>query len=134
MRKIMARRKSRRVKRRKSRCGGGQRGGAAKRFKGIIKKLRRLKGPQRLRAMKSANNVFIQHMSREVRKLKHKRLPNSVAKRLQQNRQKIRKFVSSRTSVGTKRRMVSQRGGFLPAVLSALLPAMIGTVASMVRG
>ena len=129
----MARKKTQRRKKRsgKLRRGGarrGQRGGAAKKFKHIIRRLRRMKGPQQLRAMKKANGAFIRHMCREVKKLQYKRLPKGVETRMRRNSKKIRQFVSPKTSIDTKRRMISQRGGLLGTLLAGLAPTLLAAL------
>ena len=121
----MRRRKSTRGKRRR---GGAHRGAGAKKFKSAIRQMRLLKPPQQLQAMKVANDKFIKHMCREVRKLKHKQLSKPLQVRMQKNAKKIRKLISPRTSMRVKRRLVTQRGGFLPLVLGALAGNVLGSL------
>ena len=108
------------------RRGGGQRGGKAKKFKSVIHQLKRMKAPQRIQAMKMANDKFIRHMSNEVRKLRYKPLPTPVRNQMKRNARNIRKFISRKTSVRAKRRMLTQRGGFIGPLIAGLGATLLG--------
>lgn len=114
------------------RRGGSQRGGRAAKFRSVIKQLKHLKAPQRVKAMKVANNKFIKHMCGEVRRLKYKPLPSPVQSRMKQNAKKIRKLINGKTSMLAKRRMLTQRGGFLPLLLGALAAPIVGPLVGRV--
>ena len=115
------------------RRGGSQRGGRVAKFRNVVQELKRLKPPQRIKAMKVANNKFIRHFCSEVRKLKYRPLSSALQGRMTQNSKKIRKLINAKTSMQAKRRMLTQRGGFLPLLLSALAPVLAPLAGKVVR-
>ena len=82
-------------------------------FKTVLGKIKKLRPDQRTQAMKLANNKFINDSIREVKKLKHARVTPNMTKRLQHQSRKLNKFISRKTSMISRRRMLTQRG-FLP--------------------
>ena len=97
-------------------------------FHTVFKKVMKLSPSQRIQAMKLANNKFISDMSRQVKKLRHARVSPKMQKRLKRQSKNLRKFTNRKTSIATKRRMLTQqRGGFLPLLLAAL-PAVGGLI------
>ena len=118
--------RNRRVRRRtKKRQRRMQRGG---KFNVTLKRLRKLNPFQRRSAMQVANDKFIRHFVSQVKKLKRATgLQPSLKTKLKRHTKALRKLTNQRTSMKSKRKMLSQRGGFLPLLLAAL-PA-IGSIA-----
>ena len=121
--------RSRRVRRRRTkkrqRKRRTQRGG---KFNVILKRLRKLNPFQRRSAIQVANDKFIRHFVSQVKKLKRATgLQPSLRTKLKRHTKALRKLTNRRTSMKRKRKMLSQRGGFLPLLLAAL-PA-IGSIA-----
>ena len=81
--------------------------------------------------MKLANNKFLQQFCSNVKKLRHARVSSSHQKRMRRQSKNIRKLISAKTSYNTKRKMLSQRGGFLlPLLIPPLLSAGVGAITS----
>ena len=97
-------------------------------FANAVRKLSRLRAPQRVQAMKLANNNFVRQFCQNVNQLRHARLPPHMEKKLQQSSTKLRKLVSRKTSLKSKRDMLAQRGGFLGFLLPILLKTVLGKV------
>ena len=102
-------------------------------FDQALIRLRKLKRDQQSKAMSFANKSFINQFCNKVKKLRHKKISPKDAKVLRRNSLKLKKLVSKKTSFSKKRKMLSQRGGFLPALLPLLAP-VIGTIASSIFG
>ena len=102
-------------------------------FRAVLKKVEKLTPSQRVQAMKIANNKFINELTRHVQKLQYAHVPPNMQRRLKRQARKLRKFTNRKTTVLTKRRMLThQRGGFLPLLLAALpaLGSIVGGVIS----
>ena len=68
----------------------------------------------RVRVIK-LTNTLIHNISRYVKQLKHAHVSPKLRKRLQRQSKNLNKFISRKTTVATKRRMLAQqRGGFAP--------------------
>ena len=94
-------------------------------FRRALHRLRKLKPTHQSKAIGMANNAFIRQMCSHVKKLRYnKKVASKSAKRLKRHRTKLRQLVSARTSIDKKRKLLSQRGGFLPALLPLLLSAV----------
>lgn len=125
----MAKRKTHR-RRHRRRASKGQ-----DNFMKLIHRLRKLKAPQRQQAMKVANDKFIRDLCTRVKTLrKAKGIQPSLRKKLKRHVKTLRKLTNSKTALKTKRKMLSQRGGFLPLLLAALpaLGSILGGVISRV--
>ena len=106
----------------------GKRTGA---FRRALQRLKRLKHNHQCQAIGMANDAFIRQMCTHVKKLRYSRKVNAKsAQRLKRHRGKLRQLVSARTSIAKKRKILGQRGGFLPA----LIPLLISTVGPLVGG
>ena len=100
----------------------------ANKFSVTLKRLKSLKAPQRRQAIEIANDKFIRHFLTHVKKLKRATgLRQSLRTKLKRHTKALRKLTNKRTSLKSKRKMLAQRGGFLPLLLAAL-PA-IGSIA-----
>ena len=131
--KFRGKRRGGKVRRKqRSRFHSKKHGGRLAKFRSVIKQLKHLKPPQRVKAMKVANNKFIKHMCGEVRRLQYKPLPTPIQNRMKQNARKIRKLINRKTSMLAKRRMLTQRGGFLPLLLGALAAPIVGPLVGRV--
>ena len=101
-------------------------------FQVVLQKIKKLKPTQRVQAMKLANSKFINDMSRQVAMLKHVHVSPNIEKRLKRQSKNLNKFINRKTTVATKRRMLTQRGGFLPLLLAAL-PAIGSIVGGIIN-
>ena len=113
--------RKRRVQKRASRKRASKKRGKNA-FTNALRKLTSLQPPQRAQAMKVANNTFVRQFCQKVKSLRRARLPPSLQKRLTRNSKHLRKLVSSKTSIASKRNMLSQqRGGFLLSLLAPII-------------
>ena len=102
-------------------------------FNATLKRLKKLKPFQRRSALSMANDKFIRHFSQQIKKLKRVTgLRPSLRTRIKQHAKELRKFTNDKTSMIGKRKMLTQRGGFVPLIFS-LIPA-IASVAGSVAG
>ena len=102
-------------------------------FSKAIFNLKTLKAKDRRNAMSMANNRFIRQFCTEVKKLRNKKLSPKTFKNLKRHSKQIRKLIHSKTNMKSKRKMLSQRGGFLPFLLAALAPAVGSLVGSIFK-
>ena len=102
-------------------------------FHVALQKLKRMNGQQQRQALLMSNDAFIRQMCTQVRKLRHAHMPSSVKKRMQKQRKKLQKLVMAKTSTRAKRKMLTQRGGFLPLLIAAL-PAVGAMVGKIIAG
>ena len=72
------------------------------------------------------NDKFIRDLCQHTRKLRHAKLSTGTRKTLSRYRKQLRKFVHKKSTLKTKRKLLSQRGGFIGAILPALLSAVVG--------
>ena len=107
-----------------------RRGSNKKSLANALRKLSKLHPTQRVTAMKMANDKFVRQFCQKVKMLRHTRLPLKTQQLLRRRAKNLRKLVSPKTSMKVKRRMLSQQGGFL----SALIGPLIGIVASAIGG
>ena len=100
-------------------------------FVNALRRLSKLRPTQRVEAMKLANNKFIQQFCSNVKKLRHAGVSSAHQKRMRRQSKNIRKLISAKTSYNMKRKMLTQRGGFLlPLLLPPLLSAGVGAITS----
>ncbi|MEL7306375.1 MAG: hypothetical protein AAGK05_00125 [Pseudomonadota bacterium] len=129
---------------RKTRCVAKQRRSTKQRrtssnkkahFKCILLKLRKLKSPQRLQALRLANSSFIREFCSHVKKLRYAKLSPGITKKLKRHNRILRKLIHKKSSVSVKRKILSQRGGgfFLP-LLAAIIPSIAGSIAGKIFG
>ena len=117
------------AKRRVAKRGRGKK---SSKFSNTLVKLKKMKPADLCKALKMSNDAFIKQFCNHVKKLKYATVPPSIEKRMKRQGKKLRKFIHKKTSVKEKRKMLSQRGGFLPLLLAALpaLGSVIGGVLS----
>ena len=77
-----------------------------------------------------ANNGFIRQMCTHIKKLRHKKLSGKHVKVLKRHAPKLRQLASSKVPLAKKRRLLSQRGGFL----SMLAPVLMSTIGPAIKG
>ena len=126
-------RKTKHTSRRRKRVKGRRGKANSKSFATTLRNLSSLPPSQRVQAMKSANDKFIRQFCNSVKKLRHHPVSPHTSKQLRRQSKKLRKLVSAKTSISTKRRMLSQRGGFLPMLLAPIISALAGTLISAFR-
>ena len=125
---IMAQ-KTKRVSQRKKVVKQGRNKCNTKTFVTTLKKLSSLHPAQRVQAMKLANDKFIRDFCNNIKKLRHQPVPPNVQKQLHHQSKNLRKLVSAKTSLQTKRKMLCQRGGS-----GALQRGLLGALAGAITG
>ena len=95
-------------------------------FTKVIRGLQKLKPQDRRKAMSTANTKFVNQFCSRVRRLRCAKLSSQKAKQLRRHSKQIRKLINKKTSLKVKKKMLSQRGGFLGAILGALVPSLLG--------
>ena len=118
------------AKRRVSRKRGRKTNKSSTKFQTALMRLRKLKPHHQCEAMKMANNGFIRQMCTHIKKLRHKKLSKKQTKGLKRHAAKLRTLANSNVSINKKRRILSQRGGFL----SMLAPLLVNAIGPVVRG
>ena len=125
----MARRKNtkRTLKRQKTvkKRGGKQN---KKSFANALRKLSALTPSQRVAAMKLANDKFIRQFCQHVKSLRYKPLSSKHRNQLRRQSKELRKMLSAKTSIKSKRKMLTQRGGILPLLLAPLISTLAGSI------
>ena len=98
-------------------------------FKAILLKLKKLKRPQQVQALRLANGSFIRKFCSHVQKLRHIKLSPAVLKNVKRHKKILRKLIHKKSSINVKRKILTQRGGgfFLP-----ILAAVAGSIASSI--
>lgn len=98
-----------------------------RKFYEAIKKLHRLKANQQRAAVSGASNEFVNDISKLLRRLKTStNLISSKHRRgIKKQRLKFKRLAQAKSTVKAKRRILTQKGGFLPF----LIP-LIGSVIS----
>ena len=101
----------------------------SKKFFIAICRLKKLNGHQKKQALGMASSNFVRQFCTHVKKLKHRRLSAVQRKQLRKHTQDLRKLTNKKTSIVTKRSILTKRGGLLP-----LLIPLIASVAAPVVG
>lgn len=100
-----------------------------KKFSAAINKLRRLKCNQQRTAVSGASNEFINDISKTLRRLKT--TPNLVSSKhkrsIRKHKSKFKRLAQAKTTLKAKRRILTQKGGFLPFLIP-LLGTVIGSI------
>ena len=94
-------------------------------FRSALLQLKRLKPHHQCEAMKMANNGFIRQMCTHVKKLRRTKLNGKQIQSLKRHRNKLRALANANVSLTRKRKLLSQRSGFLP-LLIPLLGSIVG--------
>ena len=90
-------------------------------FKRILHRLKTLKPCHRKQAISLANNRFIRDLCSEVKKLRTtQNVDPKLRNKLHQHAPELRKLANKTTSIKSKRKILTQSGGFLPLLLAAL--------------
>ena len=100
-------------------------------FSKAILSLRRMKPNERCIAIRNANDKFIRDIISHVKKLRTKKLPPKFQKTVKHYSKKLRFISSPKVSLKRKRKTLSQKGGFLPALLPILAPLAASVVGSI---
>jgi len=124
--------KKRRSKSKKKR-GGKKPRNNKKSFVNALRKLSKLQPTQRVTVMKMANDKFVRQFCQKVKTLRHARLPPKTQQLLKRRGKNLRKLVSPKTSIKVKRRMLSQRGGFLGALIAPLIGLATSAIGAALR-
>ena len=105
-----------------------------KRFHEAIKRLHRMNPKRRNTVIAGSSNEFIRDFSNAMQKIRKQ--PHLVAakhkKKLQRHKRKLRQLVNSRTPIHVKRRLITQKGGFIfSTILVPLIAAAIGAAGTV---
>ena len=106
-------------------------------FRLALLQLKRLKPHHQCEAMKMANNGFIRQMCTHVKKLRRAKLNGKQIKSLKRHRNKLRTLANANVSLTRKRKLLSQRGGFLPfliPLLGSIVGPAIKGIANVITG
>ena len=108
-------------------------------FRRAMKHLQRMNPVKQRTAVVGASNKFIRDMTGFLSKIRSKGdlVKPSHRKILRRHRKKLKKLVNPKTSIATKRLILSQKGGIAPAlipVIVALIGAGGGVAASAAGG
>ena len=89
-----------------------------KRLCHALKKLRRMCLRDQREAMRRSNDKFIHTICDYVKRLRVAHLPQQYKRQMRKQKKNLRKFIHSATSTRRKRKMLAQRGGLLPLLIS----------------
>ena len=107
-------------------------------FQTALIRLRKLPRGKQQHAISMANNKFINQFCSNVKRLKYAKLNAGQQKLVRKQRRNLQALVRKRTSIQRKRRILSQRGGFLPFLLplitSIVAPAVGAAIGKAVNG
>lgn len=107
-------------------------------FQTALIRLRKLPRGKQQQAISTANNKFINQFCSNVKRLKYAKLNARQQKLVRKQRNNLQALVKKRTSIQRKRRILSQRGGFLPFLLplitSIVAPAVGAAIGKAVNG
>ena len=95
----------------------------ANKFGKALLRLKHLPKSKMPEAMNTANNAFIRQFCSSINRLKHAKLTAKHSKVLRSNKHKLRRLVSKRTSIQSKRKLLSQRGGFIATIIPLIAAA-----------
>ena len=106
--------------------------GQNSKFNQALRRLKGLKGKDQIKAIALSNDTFVRQLCRHVKKLRRAKLSPSLAKRLRRHSKKLRKLVNAKTSMKSKRKILTQKGGIAPLLLAAI-PALGSIVGAIIR-
>lgn len=98
----------------------------SKKFHKALCVLKSMKHSDRCKAIASSNDAFIRQFGTAVRKSRNTKASPQLRKRLRQYRGQLRKLANSKVSIKSKRKILSQKGGLLSAILPPVLSSLIG--------
>lgn len=98
------------------------------RFNKALSILKSMKKSDRCKAIASSNNKFIRDFCTAVKKLRSKKVSPKLRKRLAPYKGQLRKLANPKVSIGSKRKVLTQRGGVILPLLAPLLAPLIGPV------
>ena len=111
----------------------GRKGRKLSKFSEAIRTLQRMKANQRYNAIRHANDRFIRDIVSHVRKLRSKKLSSQQRKLLKRYAKKLRFITNPKVSLQRKRTTLTQKGGFLPALLPLLAPVLGSVIGGLAR-
>ena len=83
-------------------------------FSKAISSLRKMRPNDRYDAIRHANDRFIRDLCSKIGKLKRKKLTEEERKFVKKHKSKLKVLCNRGNSIKKKRRMLSQKGGFIP--------------------
>ena len=104
-------------------------------FRKAMSQLNQMTPVKQRAAVWGASNKFIHDMSRFLNKIRNKGnlLRANQRRILKKHRKKLKKLVKAKTPVDTKRLILSQKGGIIPALIPIIV-ALIGAGGSIATG
>ena len=99
-----------------------RKGRKSSKFSEAIQALHRMNANQRYNAIRHANDKFIRDIISHVRRLRTKRLSAKQRKSLKRYAAKLRLISNPKVKLQNKRKALTQKGGFLSAILPMLAP------------
>ena len=89
--------------------------------------LKNMKSADRSKAIRQANDKFIKDFCSIIKGLRYKKLTSSQMHTVRKYKKSLSRLVNSQIDMSEKRQTLSQKGGFLGAVLGSLvIPALAG--------
>ena len=122
------------VKRGRKTCAKKRMSKSDQKFHEALCVLKSMTSADRCQAIAQANGQFIRKVSTTLRKLRSRKVTAKQKKRLQAYRKQLRQVANPKTSLKSKRKVLSQKGGFLPALLPLLAPVIGPLVGSILGG
>lgn len=104
---------------------------SAPKFTSALRRLKKLNATQQRQAIKLANNAFIRQFCNQIKQLKHVKLSPKVRSKFRKHKKNIRKLLHKSTSMESRRKLLSQKGGgFLKNLLTSI--PIIGDIVSAI--
>ena len=102
--------------------------GKNSKFSKAISSLRKMRPNDRYNAIRHANDRFIRDLCSKIGKLKRKKLTEEERKFVKKHKSKLKVLCNRGNSIKKKRRMLSQKGGFLPDIGNLIGKAVMKAV------
>lgn len=99
-----------------------------RKFSKALSVLKSMNKSDRCKAIASSNNAFIHKFCTAVRKLRTRKPTPQMIKRLSPYKLQLRKLSNPKLAITSKRKILTQRGGGLFALLAPLLAPIIGSL------
>lgn len=103
-------------------------------FSKTIQTLRKMNTADRCKAIRFANDKFIRDMVTHVKKLRNKKVSPQTRKLLRKHRKRLRFIANPKVSMQRKRKALSQKGGFVGALLPLLAPLAVPLLSRIFGG
>lgn len=110
--------------------GYGKRAGKHRKFANAILQLSNLPSNRdRCETVRHSNDRFIKDFCSEIKRLKFRKLTKHQLQTVKRYKPKLKQLISPRISIKQKRKTLTQKGGFIGAILGSLvLPNIVKAV------